>query len=566
MSGEAKRIALAQVELPVGAFEANARKVREVTARARAAGATLVIFPELGIAGYPPKDLLYSHDFLARYARAMDELCKPDAWNQGICVLMGGLERHKGGKPGCGLFNAALLIENGVAQRSSQKRLLPNYDVFDETRYFDEGERSSCFTWQGLRVGVTLCEDIWNSGMRDEAPPRPAYGLDPVEELVHGGAELIVNLSASPFAAGKARRREALVRELASARALPVAYVNSVGANDRLVFDGNSFVMGAGGALLARAVQFEEQLLVVDLDQAPKRGEEPAPLLCESGRGGELEEVLRALSLGLASYSNKSGFNGVVLGLSGGIDSAVVAALAARALGPERVLGVAMPSRFTAQMSNDDAAALASNLGIEYRVIPIEPICGAFLDALAPSFAGLAPDVTEENLQARVRGTLLMALANKHRKLLLTTGNKSEVAVGYCTLYGDMSGGLSLLGDLYKTEVFELARHLNQSGEIIPERTIARPPTAELREGQRDDQSLPPYEQLDAILRGHIEGRMGLAELVAAGHPEKVVRRVLSLHLSSEFKRWQAAPILRLSERAFGEGWRYPLSHALRYT
>ena len=543
------KIALAQIDTTVGAFARNAEKVRDFTRRAREQGAKLVLFPELGLAGYPPKDFLEVPEFVDRARRAMDELCQPAEWNQGIAIYIGGLEPHPG--TGAGLHNMGVLLVDGRRVATARKMLLPTYDVFDEARYFDSGEGPTLAEVGGVFVGLTVCEDLWN----DEAFwGHRRYPRDPASELAQAGAKLLLNVSASPFAQGKPRLREQMLAATARRHGVAVASLNLVGGNDSLVFDGHSVLIDARGQVLARAGGFREELLVADLEQG-------GPV---EPHANELDELEQALVLGLRDYAAKSGLGGAVLGLSGGIDSCVVAYLAAKALGPDQVVGVAMPSRFTAEMSNEDAALLAKNLGIALHTVPIEPIFKSFLGALEPVFAGLPHDVTEENIQARVRGTLLMALSNKHRKLLLTTGNKSELAVGYCTLYGDMAGGLAVIGDVPKTAVFALARNANKDGEVIPERAITRPPSAELRENQRDEDSLPPYPVLDAILEAYIVGRKAPAEIVAMGFPEQTVQRVLRLVLMSEYKRRQAAPALRVSARAFGEGWRFPLAHGFR--
>ncbi len=543
------RLALAQINTTVGAFERNAEKVRDYTRRAKEQGAELVLFPELGLAGYPPKDFLEVPEFVAGARRALDQLAQPADWNRGIAIYLGSLEVHEG--PGTGLYNGATLIVDGHKRQVARKTLLPTYDVFDEGRYFDPGAQVTLAELGGQPVGLSICEDIWN----DKAFwQRRRYTRDPIEEMVHQGARLVLNVSASPYAQGKPRLREQMLGAAAARHRVPIAYLNLVGGNDSLVFDGHSAVFDETGKVVARAKGFQEELLLVDLP-----GGGPVVPLAE-----DLDELTEALVEGTRDYAAKTGFKGVVLGLSGGIDSALAAYIASRAFDPKQVLGVAMPSRYTADMSNADAAALAKNLGIEFQVIPIEPMFQSFLSALAPSFAGLPFGLAEENLQARIRGTLLMALSNKFNKLLLTTGNKSELGVGYCTLYGDMAGGLAVIGDLPKMTVFALARNANQHREVIPRRTIERPPSAELRENQKDEDSLPPYPVLDEILRAHVEDRKESAQIAAMGFPPETVRRVLSLVLNSEYKRRQAAPTLRVSQKAFGEGWRFPIAHGYR--
>jgi NAD+ synthase (glutamine-hydrolysing) len=558
------RVAIAQIDTTVGAFDQNLDQIRRAAREAERAGAELVLFPEQTLPGYPARDFLELPEFVARNVAALETL-KAESGDAALCI--GWASPHGG--VGAGLHNAVSVLRNGRILATGHKLLLPNYDVFDEARYFDPGDRVAVVEVGGVTVGLTICEDIWND---KQFWPRRRYERDPVEEAVARGAQLVVNVSASPYAVGKPRLRERMLGAAASRHGVPIVFCNLVGGNDSLVFDGQSLAIGADGAVLARGPAFEERVLVVDVEPtrrpspgAPGRPHVPASAATVEPSEADLEELLAALVTGVRSYATKVGFRGAVLGLSGGIDSALTAVIAARALGPEAVLGVAMPSRFTEAISNDDAAGLARNLGIEYRVIPIERMFAAALETLAPAFAGRAPDVTEENLQARTRGLILMGLSNKLGKLLLTTGNKSELGVGYCTLYGDMAGGLAVIGDLPKTLVWALSRHVNRSGEVIPWRTIERPPTAELRANQTDQDSLPPYEVLDRILHAHVVERLPVEAIVARGEDEATVRRVLSLVLKSEYKRRQAAPTLRVTSRAFGEGWRFPIAHGYRY-
>jgi NAD+ synthase (glutamine-hydrolysing) len=540
------RVAAAQIDTTVGDFDGNCRRVRQETERARASGARLVAFPELTLTGYPPRDLLELESFLRRGERALAELAAPAEWSKGIAVVFGFAERHPG--PGAGVYNAAAVLQDGRVA-VAHKMLLPSYDVFDEGRYFDPGEAPTRVEVAGTRVGVTICEDCWND---KSFWAHPRYGGDPIELLGAQGVDLIVNISASPYSIGKPRLREQMLGAASRRHGVPMLYVNLVGGNDSLVFDGRSLLLDRGGAVVARGPAFQEGLLVA--------AEGLAPPLPAAGSDGELSEILDALDVGIRDYAAKTGFKSALLGLSGGVDSALTACLAARALGAANVHGVALPSRYTADMSTEDAAALAKALGIHFEVIPIEPVFSSFLGSLAPSFAGRPPDVTEENLQARIRGTILMALSNKRGQLLLSTGNKSELSVGYCTLYGDMAGGLAAIGDLPKTLVYRLARHLNRERAVIPERTITRPPTAELKPGQTDQDSLPPYETLDEIMRLSVEERRSSDEIVALGFPQADVQRVLGLLVRSEYKRRQAAPVLRVTSRAFGEGWRFPIA------
>ncbi|MHB8417876.1 MAG: NAD+ synthase [Myxococcales bacterium] len=543
------RAAAAQIDTVVGDFEGNARRVREATAQARARGARLVAFPELTLTGYPPRDLLELASFLDRSERTLAELAAPAEWSAGLAVVVGFAERHAG--EGAGVHNAAAVLQDGKVD-VARKLLLPTYDVFDEGRYFDPGSEPTRVSVGGVRVGVTICEDVWND---KSFWPRPRYREDPLEALCREGIDMAINVSASPYAMGKAALRERMLGAACRRHRVPMLYVNLVGGNDSLVFDGRSLALDAEGRVVSRGPAFEGGF-VVTFEQ-----EGPAPALPGAGSDEELSELADALVLGLRDYAGKTGFASAVLGLSGGIDSALTAVLAARAFGPSAVLGVAMPSRYTAGMSTEDARALAQNLGLGFDTIPIEGVFEGFLEALRRPFAGRAPDVTEENLQARVRGTLLMALSNKRGDLLLSTGNKSELSVGFCTLYGDMAGGLAVIGDLPKTLVYRLARHLNRERELIPARTLARPPTAELRPGQTDLDTLPPYELLDEIARLSVEERLSGAEIVARGLPRAEVQRVLRLLVRSEYKRRQAAPVLRVTGRAFGEGWRFPIAH-----
>ncbi len=543
------RTAAAQIDTVVGDFAGNARLVREATEKARAAGARLVAFPELTLTGYPPRDFLELGSFVDRSEATLRELAAPAEWSRGLAVVVGFAERHAGA--GAGVHNAAAVLQDGQVS-VARKLLLPTYDVFDEGRYFDPGEMPTRVTVGGVRVGVTICEDVWND---KSFWPRPRYREDPLEELCREGIDMALNASASPYAMGKPRLRERMLGAACRRHRVPMLYVNLVGGDDSLVFDGRSVALDAEGKVVARGPAFEAGLLVAD-HQAGQVPELPDP-----GSPGELAELLDALTLGLRDYAAKTSFSGAVLGLSGGIDSALTAAIAERALGAAHVHGVAMPSRYTADMSTEDARELARALGIGFEVVAIEGLFESFLATLRGPFAGRAPDVTEENLQARIRGTILMALSNKRGDLLLSTGNKSELSVGYCTLYGDMAGGLAVIGDLPKTLVYRLARHVNEERAVIPERTLARPPTAELRPGQTDQDSLPPYDVLDEIARLSVEERLSGAEIVARGWPAADVQRVLRMLVRSEYKRRQAAPVLRVTNRAFGEGWRFPIAH-----
>ncbi len=563
------RIALGQIDTTVGDFAGNAARIREATARARAAGASLVVFPELALCGYPPRDFLDFPEFLDRAARALAELARPAEWSRGVAVALGFPEAAPTAPPP-GVYNSVALLEDGRVTAIGRKSLLPTYDVFDETRYFLPADRSTAAdaAAPGVRLGLSICEDLWNDKRFWD---RPRYARDPVAELATAGAGLIVNVSASPYAVHKPALRERMLSASARAHGVPIAYVNQVGGNDALVFDGGSVLVGADGRVLARAPLFEEALVVADLaggdplvlglDGAPlppPRPAAPDPLA---------DEVLSALVLGLRDYVRKCGFRTVIVGLSGGIDSALTACIAAEALGPAAVLGVAMPSRYSSHHSREDAALLATSLGIRFREISIEPMHAAFLAQLEAADGKPLCDLAEQNVQARVRGQILMALSNDTGGLVLSTGNKSELAVGYCTLYGDMAGGLAVIGDVAKTLVYRVARAANaRAGRtLVPERTFTKPPSAELKPDQTDQDSLPPYEVLDDVLAAYVEERLPIEAIVARGHPEETVRRVLRMVVSSEYKRRQAAPVLKISEKAFGEGRRLPIAHGYRY-
>jgi NAD+ synthase (glutamine-hydrolysing) len=575
------QIALAQIDTTVGAFEANAARMIAAATEAARKGAALVLFPELTLCGYPPKDLLELREFVDRCREALEQLSRAPVFDK-IGALVGFPERHSG--PGAGLHNAVALLHRRQIAAVVRKCLLPTYDVFDEGRYFDPAAQPSVVEFGGVKLGVSICEDLWND---KQFWREPRYLRDPVEELAARGAEVIVNVSASPYAIGKPQIRRNMLAAAARRHRLPIAMCNAVGGNDSLIFDGRSLLVAASGELLHEAAAFKEDLVVGELapqpreatDFRPHKGasvisnhttEAPPGALAvvaayESDFNDETcRDLADALTLGIRDYAQKTGFKSAVLGLSGGVDSALTAVLAARALGPGNVTTIAMPSRYTAAMSNDDARLLAERIGVRFETIAIEPIFHSYLSALGPIFEGRKPDVTEENLQARIRGTLLMAFSNKTGALLITTGNKSELATGFCTLYGDMAGGLAAIGDLSKTGVYALCRFLNKEREVIPERILTRPPTAELRENQTDQDTLPAYDALDRVLRGHVEEHLGARALVQRGFSEDLVRRVLRLVVVSEYKRRQAAPALRVTARAFGEGWRFPIAH--RYT
>ena len=530
------KLALAQIDLVVGDLDGNRERIVARIAEARSAGADFVVLPELAVTGYPPEDLLLRPGFVRAARVALDRIAEEA---RDIVALVGApLDDGD-------LFNACAICADGAVTGWAKKWHLPNYGVFDEKRYFASGNELTLLDVAGTKVGITICEDMWIPGA-------------PTSELAAVGAELVVNLSASPFHVGRASEREAIFAARARECGVRVALCNTVGGQDELVFDGHSLVLERDGSVLARGPGFEEALLVVDLEQP-----EAVPI---APLDDDLEQMRRALVLGLRDYVGKNGFDAVVVSVSGGIDSAVTAALAAEAVGPDRVHCVSMPSRYSSEGTRDDARVLAENLGCEFREIPIEPVVEAYAGVLAESFAGRTPDVAEENLQARVRGTLAMALSNKFGWLLVSTGNKSELSVGYATLYGDMAGGFALLKDVYKTDVFRLARHLNERAgrELVPESTIDRAPSAELREGQLDEDSLPPYAELDRVLEAYVEEDRSLDELSADGFDPDVVARAVALIDRSEYKRRQAPPGVRLRPKAFGRDRRTPITNRWR--
>jgi NAD+ synthase (glutamine-hydrolysing) len=565
----AGRIALGQIDTTVGDFAGNAARIRAVTERARAAGAHVVVFPELAICGYPPRDFLDLPEFLERARRTLAELAQPAEWSRGVAVVVGFPEAAPGAPPP-GVYNSAALLFGGRVAAIGRKSLLPTYDVFDETRYFVPADASTAADAGAapLRLGLSICEDVWNDKRFWD---RPRYARDPVAELARAGAGVVVNVSASPYAMNKPALRERMLGASARGHGVPIAYVNQVGGNDALLFDGGSMLVGRDGRVLARAPLFEEALVVADLASGETRvlgpDGEPLPARASPGADPLASEVLSALVLGVRDYVRKCGFRSAIVGLSGGIDSALTACIAAEALGASAVLGVAMPSRYSSSHSREDAAELARNLGIRFEEIPIEPMHAAFLHQLERAEGRPLCDAAEQNVQARVRGMILMALSNDTGGLVLSTGNKSELAVGYCTLYGDMAGGLAVIGDVPKTLVYRVARAANALAgrALVPERTFTKPPSAELKPDQTDQDTLPPYEVLDDILQAYVEERLPLDAIVARGHPAETVRRVLRMVIASEYKRRQAAPVLKISEKAFGEGRRFPIAHGYRH-
>ncbi|MGK7908346.1 MAG: NAD+ synthase [Synechococcus sp.] len=543
------KFALLQLNPIVGDLAGNAALIQAAVEQAAIAGSDFAVTSELALLGYPPRDLLLRQSFIDRASKTLEELAQ--SLPQNIVAIVGTVAPNVS-QVGHPLHNSAAWLENGRIKRVFHKRLLPTYDVFDEDRYFEPTSKLNLVSFRGCKIGISICEDMWND--RDFWHHR-RYAIDPVEEMARAGADLLINMSASPFSIGKQKLRVNMMAAMARKHQLPLLYVNQVGGNDDLVFDGASCAFDRQGIALASAAAFEPDILLTEplAPQSSTHIQTPWPQNPE-------EELYRALVLGTRDYVRKCGFTQVVLGLSGGIDSAVTAAIAADSLGPENVLGVLMPSPYSSQGSIDDALELAENLGIETHTIPISPMMNAFESALSKPFAGLEADVTEENLQSRIRGNLLMAFSNKLGRLLLTTGNKSELAVGYCTIYGDMSGGLAVISDVPKTQVYALARWMNRDRTIVPVSTIEKPPSAELKPDQRDSDSLPPYEILDEVLRLHIEDHLDVSEIAARGFNGAMVDRVIALVKRAEFKRHQAAPGLRVTDRAFGTGWRMAIA------
>jgi NAD+ synthetase len=542
------KVALAQINTTVGDFEGNEAAILAAYRRGIAAGAEIVVCPELSVTGYPPRDLLLKGRFVARNIEVLNGL----AAATGDTALLAGFVGEHRTRPGRGITNSVALLQHGRIVAARAKSLLPTYDVFDEDRYFEAATVNAPVDFNGSRIALTICEDIWND---EDFWPERRYRHNPPVELAEAGAQIIFNSSASPWHLGKNRTRREMLRSLALKTGRPVVFCNQAGGNDELVFDGASLVFNAGGRLIAQGAHFAEDFLVVDTDASA--AVVPVELSPE-------EAVYRALVLGLHDYFHKCGFDRAVLGLSGGIDSAVTACLAVAALGKDNVRGVSLPSQFSSQHSLEDARALAERLGIRYDAIPIRKAFETVKTELGPVFAGRPEDTTEENLQARLRGVILMALSNKFGSLLLTTGNKSELAVGYCTLYGDMCGGLAVISDVPKTLIYRLATWINRDREIIPASSLTKAPSAELRPNQTDQDSLPPYEALDAILDLYVVNGKSAAEIVAAGHDEATVRKVIRLIDLNEYKRRQAAPGLRVTTKAFGVGRRIPIAQKYR--
>jgi len=534
------KIGVAQINSIVGDLDGNLNKIIQAYKSLCEEGSELIVFPELCICGYPPRDLLQKEQFGEDCRKTLEYFAK----QTGSCPALIGFPHRSGKKGKEPFFNAVALCSDKDVRQYFHKQLLPTYDVFDEDRYFSRGSLPAEFNHLGKKIAVTICEDIWNASL-------DIHTSDPLEKITESRPDLLINLSASPWHIKKQTQREVLLKKVSQRVECPVVYVNAVGGNDELIFDGSSVAFSAEGKRIGRAPSFVSASMVFDLDSAPATMDEEAE--------GEMESIRQALVLGLRDYAHKSGFTRGIIGLSGGIDSAVTAALAVEALGKENVIGISLPSAISSGHSRDDARLLAENLGIEYHTLPIQKIVDSAEHELAPLFAGLDTDVTEENLQARSRGLLLMAVSNKLGALLLTTGNKSELAVGYCTLYGDMCGGLAVISDLPKTKVFQLARHINREREIIPNNSIEKPPSAELRPDQKDSDSLPDYQVLDGILEGYVEQGLSIHSLIELGFQEETVRKIVSLVDRNEYKRKQAAPGLKVTPLAFGIGRRMPI-------
>jgi NAD+ synthase (glutamine-hydrolysing) len=543
------KIALAQINPTVGDFQGNTKKIIEFAREASASQADIVMFPELAVCGYPPADFLDKPSFVARAVEAIAEIAVTATAGNSLAIICGYVTAAP---PGSGkqVVNSAALLRNGAVEFVQSKRLLPFYDVFDEQRYFAPAEKQSLYALAGERLALTICEDAWNDKL---FWPRRLYPVDPVEELMRAGGSLILNISASPYYRGKRELRHRMLAAIAQRHCAPVVMVNQVGGNDSLVFDGASFALGPDGTIVAQARSFAEDL--VFFDSTALTGDRRAVDSSEDAA------VYQALVLGTRDYVHKCGFSKVLVGLSGGVDSALVAAIAVDALGKENVTTIGMPSQYSSAGSIDDARALAANLGIRFNTIPIQDLFAQYTCALAPLFAGKEPDITEENIQSRIRGNLLMALSNKFNALVLTTGNKSEMSVGYCTLYGDMVGALAVIGDVVKTEVYQLCRYVNRERAVIPRAILEKAPSAELRPGQKDTDSLPPYEVLDPILQAYVERYEPPEQIAAEYHFDlATVSHVVKLVERSEYKRQQAAPVLKVTSKSFGMGRRFPIA------
>ncbi len=541
------KIALAQLNYIIGDFDHNLNKIKRAIDEAFDRKADIVVFGELAVCGYPPRDFLEFDDFIQRAESTINEIV--DYASNKVAVLVGGPTKNPEVE-GKDLFNSAFFIFDGAVQHVHHKTLLPTYDIFDEYRYFEPGRDFQVIEFKGKKIALTVCEDIWNIGNEN-----PLYRICPMDEMIGQQPDFMINLSASPFSYKQAAKRIEIVKANALRYNIPCFYCNHVGAQTEMVFDGGSLVVNSSGQVFDEMAYFEEQISVYDLAEVEttkvdNNREQPKE---------KMDLIYRGIILGIRDYFNKLGFKKAILGLSGGIDSALSLALAAEALGSENVLSILMPSQYSSDHSVDDSLELVKNLNSPHKIIPIESVYHSMIGVLGEHFDGKKEDVTEENLQARIRGIYLMALSNKHGHIVLNTSNKSEAAVGYGTLYGDMCGGLSVIGDVYKTEVFELCRYINRNGEVIPENIITKPPSAELRPNQKDSDSLPDYDILDEVLYEYIEKRLGPKEIIANGFDEKLVTRILKLVNRNEYKRYQTPPMIRISPKAFGMGRRMPI-------
>ncbi len=548
------KITIAQINPIIGDLTGNTQKILEAANKAASENTNLLLTPELSLCGYPPRDLLLKPDFLEAMGIALQELAidlPPD-----LGVLVGIVENNpkadiSGGKS---LYNSVALLHEGKVKQVFHKRLLPTYDVFDEHRYFEPGLQTNYFTFNSVKIGVTICEDLWND---EEFFGKRSYSINPIAELSKLDVNLIVNLSASPYTFGKQNFREAMLKHSAMRFDKPIIYVNQVGGNDDLIFDGRSFALNRSGEIISRACGFESDLRQIEFDK--KQQDLNISSIADNYESDD-EEIWHALVLGVRDYVQKCGFSKVVLGLSGGIDSSIVAAIASAALGKENVLGVLMPSPYSSESSIKDAYDLATNLGIKTEKLPIENLMQSYDETFAQLFANTEFGLAEENIQSRIRGSLLMAISNKFGYLLLSTGNKSEMAVGYCTLYGDMNGGLAVIADVPKTRVYSICNWLNRSKEVIPQNVLIKPPSAELKPGQVDQDSLPDYEILDDILHRLINDYQSVEQIIKAGHNAEVVNRIIKMVARAEFKRRQSPPGIKITDRAFGTGWRMPIA------
>ncbi|NCO75415.1 MAG: NAD+ synthase [Cyanobacteria bacterium] len=551
------KIAIAQLNPTIGDIENNAKKIKQQAILANKEGAKLLLTPELSICGYPPRDLLLNHSFIHTIEKKLQQLAleiPPE-----ICVLIGtitfnSLAQKEGKKP---LYNSVVLINNGKIQKTYHKRLLPTYDVFEEDRYFSAGNKVNYFTLNDVKIGVTICEDLWND---EQFWGKKSYGINPIQELVNENIDLIINLSASPYIVGKQKVREAMLKHLVTKYKKPIIYVNQVGGNDDLIFDGFSCAINNKEEIITRCQPYQEDLAYLNFET---NNHDLTSNYIHNLITSEEEEIYQALVLGVKDYAQKCGFSQAILGLSGGIDSALVATIAVSALGKDNVFAVLMPSPYSSQHSIIDAEKLVNNLGIKSEKIAIQEAMNSFDLLLNPLFKNTDFGIAEENLQSRIRGTLLMAIANKFGHLLLSTGNKSEMAVGYCTLYGDMNGGLAVIGDVPKTKVFNICKWINRKEEIIPNNIIIKPPSAELKPNQKDEDSLPPYHILDDILERYITQHESINDIEKVGHNLETIKKVIKLVNRAEFKRKQAPPVLKITDRAFGTGWKMPIAYRL---